>query len=91
MKRIALILLGASLLFAPAVEAKSKHDRHRHHYSDRGDYYERSRYRYYSAPPWRVHRHWHHGSTYTWNDRRYHWRNGAWVIYSPVGRVVVYR
>jgi hypothetical protein len=87
MKRIALILLGASLMLAPAVEAKSRHDRHHHH----GHYYEGSRYRYYSAPPWTVRRHWHHGRVYTYNDHRYHWRDGAWVIYSPVGRVVVYR
>jgi hypothetical protein len=83
MKRILIILMGATVLLAPAVEAKSK-DRHHH-----GHDYRESRY--YAPPPYYARRHWHHGRVYTWNERRYHWYNGAWVIYSPIGRVAVYR
>ena len=87
MKRIMILLLGATLLLAPAVEAKDRHHRHR----DRHHRHEYRVGRYYAPPPYYTRRHWHRGRVYTWHGNRYHWRNGAWVIYSPVGRVVVYR
>ena len=85
MKRILILLFGASFLLTPAVQAKSKH--HHHHYDH--DRYETTRY--YSVPPTYVRRHWHRGNVYTWHDHRYHWHDGEWVIYSPIGRVVLYR
>jgi hypothetical protein len=38
------------------------------------------RNRSYYRPPVDVYRNWHQGREYTWNDHRYHWRNGGWVI-----------
>jgi hypothetical protein len=40
---------------------------------------DRSEVRYY-RPPIDVYRHWDRGRIYTWNDHRYHWYDGAWVI-----------
>jgi hypothetical protein len=86
MKLIAL-LLGATFLFSPTGEATEKH--HRCHHRDHDGYREVVRY---SRPPLHVRRHWHHGRVYTWGGRRYHWNDGAWVIYAPLGpRLVVYR
>lgn len=40
------------------------------------------RYRYYRAPSW-VYRNWDRGRSYWWNDHRYHWYGGNWVIIDP--------
>ena len=85
MKHILIAVLGATMAFAPSVEARDRHDRHHRH--SRHEYREG---RYY-APPYYTRRHWHRGRVYSWNGNRYHWHNGAWVIFSPIGRVVVYR
>lgn len=38
------------------------------------------RNRSYYRPPSDVYRNWHHGHEYSWNNHRYHWRDGGWVI-----------
>jgi len=46
--------------------------------SDRGW----SRYQYYRAPS-HAYRGWNTGRTYSWNNHRYHWYGGSWVIINP--------
>jgi hypothetical protein len=40
------------------------------------------RYRYFRAPSW-VYRNWDRNRSYWWNDHRYHWFGGNWVIIDP--------
>jgi hypothetical protein len=37
--------------------------------------------RSYYRPSYDVYRNWDHGRVYSWNNHRYHWYDGAWVIY----------
>jgi len=57
-------------------------------YGDRGD---RVRYgsdsRYY-RPPVDIYRGWDRGRVYSWNNHRYHWYGGDWVIYDDAPTVV---
>jgi hypothetical protein len=46
--------------------------------SDRGW----SRYQYYRAPS-NAYRGWNTGRTYSWNNHRYHWYDGSWIIINP--------
>ena len=41
-----------------------------------------SRYQYYRAPS-HAYRGWNTGRTYSWNNHRYHWYGGSWVIINP--------
>jgi hypothetical protein len=53
---------------------------------DSGDRY-RSGYRY-SRPSIDIYRNWDRGRVYSWNNNRYHWYGGSWVIYDASPRVV---
>jgi hypothetical protein len=37
--------------------------------------------RRYKSPPARVYRTWDRDRIYTWEDQRYRWSDGGWVIY----------
>ena len=47
----------------------------------------RSGYRY-PRPTVEVYRNWDRGRVYTWNNNRYRWYGGAWVIYNAAPPVV---
>ena len=47
----------------------------------------RSGYRY-PRPTVEVYRNWDRGRIYSWNNNRYHWYGGAWVIYNAAPPVV---
>jgi len=68
----------------------SSHDGDRYRSSSRsydsGNRY-RSGYRY-SRPSVDIYRNWDRGRVYSWNNNRYHWYGGSWVIYDASPRVV---
>lgn len=41
-----------------------------------------SQYQYYNAPS-SAYRSWDTGRSYSWNNQRYHWYDGSWVIIVP--------
>lgn len=89
MKRMMILLMGALFVAAPMAEAKPKHWKHRHKRDrDHHGYVVSS-----SRVPWHVHRRWNRNRVYSWNDHRYHWRDGTWVVYTPISRprLVIYR
>jgi hypothetical protein len=88
MKQIALYAIGLSFLVAQPFTAEAKHKgKHMppgqirkvevHEALARGESPSRS----YRTPPLRVYRTWDRDRIYTWEDQRYRWSNGGWVIY----------
>jgi hypothetical protein len=86
MKRIAPLAFGIALLLTQPLAAKPKHKEKGvppgqlrkaevHESLARGE----SPSRRYS-PPERVYRSWNRDRIYDWENRRYHWDDGAWVI-----------
>jgi hypothetical protein len=82
---------------APAVRSTSRsyssdrydsNDRDRRYsHSDRDDDRYRSGYRY-ARPSVNVYRNWDRRRVYSWNNNRYRWYGGTWVIYDASPRVV---
>jgi hypothetical protein len=70
----------------------SSYDRQRSHDGDRdGRDYRSDRYgsRYgYSRPSVEIYRDWDRGRVHTWNNHRYHWYGGSWVIYDATPAVI---
>ena len=91
MKHIAFFALGLSLVLAQPMtaDAKPKDKGNKgippgqlrkaevHERLARGESPSRNAYR---TPPARVYRDWERDRVYTWEDRRYRWNDGAWVI-----------
>lgn len=69
-------------------DRRDSYDGNRYRYDRDGDRYRSSdRYRH-SRPSIEVYRNWDRHRVYSWNNNRYRWYGGTWVIYDASPRVV---